>query len=73
MDNNTLERKILMEETQVRQYPNGQVEMKPPGKYWGRRWRYKDNPWNGIGEKEYRTRFAVWDNTPPWNHSDAVE
>jgi len=68
MDRNTLQRKKRKERYQVYQCPDGQVVTKLPGKLTQNRWVYIDNPWTGIGEKEYRDKIIIWDNTPPWEH-----
>lgn len=69
MDNNTFRKKRNKESCEVFQRPNGQVCMKLPGKLAGNRWVYRDNPWNGIGEKEYRVKLSIWNNTTPWEHT----
>lgn len=66
MDWNTLQRKKLKELCEVYQCPDGLVFTKLPGELSNNRWVYKDNPWNGIGEKEYRDKLIIWDNTSPW-------
>ena len=73
MDKNTLYRKMVMERYQVLQFPDKRIKLKLPGKLVENRWRYRDNPWNGIGEKEYITKLKLWDNTTPWEHPDAME
>lgn len=67
MDSNTFWRKKLKERYEVFQCPEGLVFTKLPGKLSNNRWIYRDNPWNGIGEKEYREKLIKWDNTSPWN------
>lgn len=72
MDYNTLDRKLRKEHHEVIQYQNGLIKTKNPGKLVGNRWQYRDNPWNGIGEKEYITKLKLWDNTTPWEHGDEI-
>ena len=72
MDTNTLERKLRKEHYEIIQNPNGQIKPKIPGPLVENRWRYRDNPWNGIGEKEYTTKLKLWDNTTPWEHGDSI-
>ena len=69
MDNNNFHKKRNRESCEVYQCPDGQVCTKLPGKLAGNRWAYRDNPWNGIGEKEYRDKLNIWDNTTPWEHT----
>ena len=70
MDKNTLYRKMVMERYQVLQFPNKMVKLKLPGKLVENRWRYRDNPWNGIGEKEYVGTIRWGKNTTPWERGD---
>ena len=46
--------------------PNGNIHMRHPGKLTGPKWYYRDNPINGLGEKEYREHFSDWENRTPW-------
>lgn len=73
MDKNTLFLRKIKEQNQVYQCPDGLVFTKLPGKLSSNRWVYKDNPWNGIGEKEYRSKLEIWDNTSPWEHPDTPD
>lgn len=66
MDRNIFHRKKIKESCEVYQGPDGLVFTKLPGRLSNNRWVYKDNPWNGIGEKEYRDKLLIWDNTSPW-------
>ena len=68
MDTNMFQRKKIRESYEVVQCPDGLVFTKLPGKLTQNRWVYRDNPWNGIGEKEYRGKLIILDNTPPWEH-----
>ena len=45
--------------------PDGTVETRNQGILNKPRWYYRDNPVNGLGEKEYRTHFSEWENRPP--------
>ena len=72
MDYNTLELRKRKEGWEVFQDPSGQVNTKKPGELAGNRWEYRDNPWNGIGEKEYRCKLEIWSNTTPWEHPEST-
>ena len=71
MDYNIFKRKKIKELYEVYQSPDGQVVTKLPGKLSTNRWNYMDNPINGIGEKEYRDKIFIWDNTSPWERHDS--
>ena len=73
MDYNTLELRKRKEDWEVFQDPHKQVRTKKPGGLAGNRWQYRDNPWNGIGEKEYRSKLEIWSNTTPWEHPDSPD
>ena len=42
--------------------PVGEVNMRNPGKYASPRWYYRDNPIEGIGEKEFTVHFKYLEN-----------
>ena len=50
--------------------PDGIIKTKPQGKLIAPRWNYRDNPINGLGEKEDRTHFSEWENKPPDIYDD---
>jgi hypothetical protein len=52
--------------------PDGIIKTKYPGKLTSPRWNYRDNPINGIGEKEYAAHFRCWENKPPKEVIDEV-
>lgn len=52
--------------------PDGIVKTKPQGKLISPRWNYRDNPINGIDEKEYVTHFRCWENRAPKDEFDEV-
>lgn len=72
MDLNMFRRKKIKESCEVFQCPDGLVFTKLPGKLSQNRWLYRDNPWNGIGEKEYRDKIIIWSNTTPWERPESV-
>lgn len=72
MDLNMFRRKKIKESYEVFQSPDGLVFTKLPGKLSNNRWVYRDNPWNGIGEKEYRDKIIIWSNTTPWERPESV-
>ena len=39
---------------------------KLPGKLSNNRWAYRDNPWNGLDEKEWADFFRRYENISPW-------
>lgn len=41
------------------------VWTKYPGDLMGGRWNYRDNPWDGIGQKERIDIMLYWSNRPP--------
>lgn len=45
--------------------PDGTVKTKNQGTLIIPRWYYRDNPINGLGEKEFRMHFSKWENRPP--------
>ena len=63
--------RVIVDED-VWQQPNGIVKTKYPGKLVGPRWYYRDNPINGVGEKEYANHFRYWENKPPKEVIDEV-
>ena len=42
--------------------PEGYINMRNPGKYVSPRWYYRDNPIDGIGEKEFTVHFEYLEN-----------
>lgn len=46
--------------------PSETIRLKPPGKLASPRWFYRDNPINGIGEKERTSLIRFWNNRAPW-------
>ena len=50
--------------------PDGTVKTKPQGNLMSPRWCYRDNPINGLGEKEYTTHFRCWENRAPKDEFD---
>ena len=48
-------------------YHKGEEEvwLKYPGDLTGGRWNYRDNPWDGIGQKERIDIMKFWNNLPP--------
>lgn len=50
--------------------PNDNIHTKYPGRLTGPKWCYRDNPVNGLGEKEYREHFSDWENPTPWYITD---
>ena len=50
--------------------PDGIVKTKNQGLLIIPRWYYRDNPVNGLGEKEFRMHFSKWENTPPDIYDD---
>ena len=46
--------------------PDGIVMTRNQGELTSPRWYYRDNPINGIGEKENLAKLTAWDNTSPW-------
>lgn len=45
--------------------PDGTVRTKNQGMLIAPRWYYRDNPVNGLGEKEFRMHFSKWENRSP--------
>jgi hypothetical protein len=70
MDKNRIQLKIIHEECEVYQYPGGMIVTKSPGKFRGQKWKYRDNPWDGVGSKEHIAKLKFWDNTAPYEQDN---